>query len=99
MPLKLWLIKDFHEAPAAGHPGQSKTLELLSRQYYWPRMHKDVDRFSTTATPAKDQGLHDMPHLAFSGHYRFLTGGPGDTYQWILSPVYHGPTASMQYLL
>ena len=45
MPLKLRLIKDFHEALAARHPGRSKTLELLSRQYYWPRMHKDVDQF------------------------------------------------------
>ena len=43
MPLKLRLIKDFHEVPAAGHPGQSKTLKLLLRQYYWPRRHKDVD--------------------------------------------------------
>ena len=45
MLLKLCLIKDFHEVPAARHPGRSKTLELLARQYYWPRMHKDVDRF------------------------------------------------------
>ena len=45
MPLKLRLIKDFYEVPAARHPGRSKTLELLSRQYYWPRIHKDVDRF------------------------------------------------------
>ena len=34
MPLKLRLIKDFHEVPAVGHPGWSKTLELLLRQYY-----------------------------------------------------------------
>ena len=45
MPLKLRLRKDFHEAPAAGHPGRSKTLKLLSRQYYWPKMHKEVDCF------------------------------------------------------
>ena len=45
MPLKLRLIKDFHKVPATGHSGQSKTLELLSRQYYWPRMHTDVDQF------------------------------------------------------
>lgn len=42
IPLKLWLIK-FHKAPVAGHLGQSKTLELLVRQYYWPRMYKDID--------------------------------------------------------
>ena len=34
MPLKLRLIRDFHETPAAGHLGQSKTLELLARHYY-----------------------------------------------------------------
>ena len=43
--LKLRLINDFYEVPAARHPGRSRTLELLSRKYYWPRMHKDVDRF------------------------------------------------------
>ena len=45
MLLKVRLIQDFYETPAAGHPGRSKTLELLARQYYWLRMHKDVDRF------------------------------------------------------
>jgi len=43
--LKLRLIQDFHDTPAAGHPGRSKTLELLARQYYWPKMHKDVDQY------------------------------------------------------
>ena len=43
MLLKLRLIKNFHEVLAARHPGRSKTPKLLSRQYYWPRMHKDVD--------------------------------------------------------
>jgi len=44
-PLKLRLIQDFHDTPAAGHPGRSKTLELLARQYYWPKIHKDVDQY------------------------------------------------------
>ena len=45
MPLKLRLIRDFQETPAAGHPGRSKTLELLVRHYYWPKMYKEVDPF------------------------------------------------------
>ena len=45
MTLKLRLIRDFHETPAAGHPGRSKTLELLAWHYYWPKMYKEVDRF------------------------------------------------------
>ena len=44
-PLRLHLIKLHHDTPAAGHPGRSKTLELLKRTYHWPRMHQDVDRY------------------------------------------------------
>jgi len=45
LPLKLQLIRDHHDTPAGGHPGRSKTLELLGRSYYWPKMHQDVGRF------------------------------------------------------
>jgi hypothetical protein len=33
-PLKLRLIKNHHDAPAAGHPERAKTLKLLSRRYF-----------------------------------------------------------------
>ncbi|QRW22893.1 Retrotransposable element Tf2 protein [Rhizoctonia solani] len=29
----LWI---FHNSPLAGHPGRQRTLELVSRTYYWP---------------------------------------------------------------
>ncbi|QRW20680.1 hypothetical protein RhiXN_05669 [Rhizoctonia solani] len=29
----LWI---FHDSPLAGHPGRQRTLELVSRTYYWP---------------------------------------------------------------
>ena len=32
--LKLKLIRDHHETPAAGHSGRAKTLELLARTYF-----------------------------------------------------------------
>jgi len=44
-PLRLYLIQTHHEVPVAGHPGRSKTLELLSRNYHWPKMRQDVERF------------------------------------------------------
>lgn len=44
-PLKVRLLQDHHDTPAAGHPGRAKTLELLSRKFYWPRMYRDVDRY------------------------------------------------------
>src|SRR3954447_5775091 len=51
--LRSKLIRDHHETPAAGHPGRSKTLDLLSRSYYWPNMRKDVDRFVRNCHPCQ----------------------------------------------
>ena len=45
--LKRDLIAAFHDAPSAGHPGQQRTLELVSRHYHWPgirsRVYEHVD--------------------------------------------------------
>ena len=43
--LKLRLIQNHYDAPTAGQPGRAKTLELLTRSYYWPKMYRDVDRY------------------------------------------------------
>ena len=45
MPLKLKLIKDHYKTPAAEHSERAKTLELLARTYFWPKMRKEIDRF------------------------------------------------------
>jgi len=37
-PVKLAVIRENHDAPAAGHPGRSKTHELITRRYHWPSM-------------------------------------------------------------
>ncbi|CCO34838.1 Retrotransposable element Tf2 155 kDa protein type 1 [Rhizoctonia solani AG-1 IB] len=36
------LLRIFHDSPMAGHPGRQRTLELLSRAYYWPGIRADV---------------------------------------------------------
>jgi hypothetical protein len=43
--LQRQLIKKHHDTPLAGHPARSKTFDLLSRQYYWKGMRKQVDRY------------------------------------------------------
>lgn len=32
------LTSNFHDSPMAGHPGQTRSLELALRHYYWPGM-------------------------------------------------------------
>ena len=39
------ILEAHHDAPAAGHPRQKRTLELISRRYYWPSMTKTVNRY------------------------------------------------------
>ena len=34
--------------PVAGHPGENKTLELVSRDYFWPGMRQDIQNFVKT---------------------------------------------------
>ena len=42
--LHLHLLRQAPDAPAAGHSGCFKTLELIAREYFWPGMRKDVER-------------------------------------------------------
>ena len=46
LPLKLYLLKQYHDNPIAGHPGRAKTLELISRDYYWPDIYLFVKRYT-----------------------------------------------------
>jgi hypothetical protein len=45
LELQLRLIKEYHDTPLAGHPGRSNRFDLLSRQYYWKTMRKQVDQY------------------------------------------------------
>ena len=62
-----------HDNPVAGHQGQARTLELLSRRYYWPGMKSQVNRFVESceicqrskghkhAVPNKSLSIPDKP--------------------------------------
>ena len=40
--LRTRVLQERHDHPLSGHPGQSKTLELLRRDYAWPKMRETV---------------------------------------------------------
>ena len=44
-PTRLRVLQSRHDFPAAGHFGFNKTLELISRDFWWPQMWKDVKEF------------------------------------------------------
>ncbi|QRW23854.1 Transposon Tf2-12 polyprotein [Rhizoctonia solani] len=39
------ILESRHDALLAGHPGQTRTLELISRSYYWPLLKKFVNSY------------------------------------------------------
>ena len=45
--VELWerVIAWCHETPLAGHPGIAKTLELSTREFWWPNMRQDIEKY------------------------------------------------------
>ena len=39
------IVKLHHDSLSAGHPGRAKTLELVSRNYWWPGMYVFVKNY------------------------------------------------------
>lgn len=42
------ILKECHDSMWAGHPGKKRTLALVQRYYYWPRLHEDVEAYVKT---------------------------------------------------
>jgi hypothetical protein len=60
--IKLKLLKLYHDSPIAGHQGQARTLELISRNYYWPGMKAQVNRY-VESCKACQRGKGSKGHL------------------------------------
>jgi len=45
MELRAEVIRLHHDVPAAGHGGRWKTVELVTRNYWWPGVTRDVGRY------------------------------------------------------
>jgi len=46
--IKVQVLRQCHDSPAAGHFGQAKTFELVTRDFYWPRVRRYVNRYVAT---------------------------------------------------
>ena len=51
-----------HSSLIAGHPGSTRTLELIRRRFWWPGMCADVRRYvAACVTCARNKNLHQPP--------------------------------------
>jgi RNase H-like domain found in reverse transcriptase/Reverse transcriptase (RNA-dependent DNA polymerase)/Integrase zinc binding domain/Integrase core domain/Chromo (CHRromatin Organisation MOdifier) domain len=61
--IKLAILRQCHDAAPAGHFGQAKTHELVTRDFYWPRLRRFVNRYvSTCDTCARAKAPRHKPH-------------------------------------
>ncbi|QRW24229.1 Retrotransposable element Tf2 protein [Rhizoctonia solani] len=85
--LKEQLLREFHNSPLAGHPGQQRTLELLSRNYWWPGMKSSAKEWVECCPTCQANRRAHNPVIAlkplevppFPFHtisYDFITGFP-----------------------
>lgn len=47
-PIKQTIMTEHHDCKLAGHVGKDKTIELICRQFYWPKMHEEIARYVST---------------------------------------------------
>ena len=61
--IKVKILQTHHDARTAGHLGQAKTLELVSRDYYWPRMRQFVNQYIRSCdTCARNKAPQYQPY-------------------------------------
>jgi hypothetical protein len=49
-------IMALHKSHIAGHPGRWKTLELVTRNYWWPHMSWYISQYTATCDLSPHQG-------------------------------------------
>ncbi|QRV84489.1 Retrotransposable element Tf2 protein [Ceratobasidium sp. AG-Ba] len=64
--LRIEILQRFHDSPIAGHQGHARTLELISREYYWPGLKAQVNRYVDTCEVCqRSKGYKQaVPHKA-----------------------------------
>jgi hypothetical protein len=58
------LVHDHHDLPAYGHPGISRTTDLVSRHYWWPRLRQDVLDYVKGCADCQRNKVNNHPQKA-----------------------------------
>lgn len=51
--IKKKILYECHDSPIAGHVGVTKTVEHVSRQFYWPKLHEEVKQYVISCLPCQ----------------------------------------------
>jgi hypothetical protein len=82
-PLKLYLLQQHHDIPAAGHPADQKPSNTVAEITPSQKCEWTLTTIPIIVTPANIQNQVGMHHLEYYAPCLFQID-PGRTYQWIL---------------
>jgi hypothetical protein len=51
--IKQQILHESHDSPLSGHVGVAKTIELVTRRFYWPGMHAEIKAYVTSCLPCQ----------------------------------------------
>ena len=67
--LRTDIIREHHDTISTGHPGQYKTHELITRDYWWPRILAHVKQYVQSCEPCQRTKVHhEKPHNPLCPH-------------------------------
>ena len=58
------IIQAYHDVPAYGHPGISRTKELVAKYYWWPQLAKDVQEYVKGCAQCQQNKVNTRPAKA-----------------------------------
>jgi hypothetical protein len=59
--LRLEILKDRHDSPSAGHFGIAKTLDLVARDFWWPKMRHWITEYVKSCDCARFKSSRHKP--------------------------------------
>ena len=95
--IKLEILRRSHDSKTAGHFGQAKTLEIVSRDYYWPRTRQYINLYVSSCDTCS---RNKSPRHAKYGPLKPLPvpSSPGTLSPWISLWNSLHPAATMRSL-
>jgi hypothetical protein len=61
---KRHIIQSHHDTPVHGHPGISKTIQLIERLYWWPKMRLDITEYVKGCAECQRHKVNTRPTKA-----------------------------------
>ena len=58
------IIRSLHDSPAYGHPGISRTVELVERSYWWPGLRRDIAEYVRGCGECQRHKVNNRPTKA-----------------------------------